>query len=145
MTKSTRLTSIGLFVAALAASSCSAHAKSDSPTSCNKADRHGTYLAEFAQQSGNCGPVASQLENLDDTTPIGDGCVITNKTWSNGDCETTGTVRCPGHPPGGGTITVTIVSRQETQDGSILDGTETININAPGGCTSTYSVRLTRQ
>ncbi len=113
------------------------------PTHCNKTDRHGAYLLEFTTESGNCGMQASGLINLDD--PMGGaGCVNSGTTLSNGDCKLTTTVRCPATASAAASE-ATMVLTQETQDGSILDGTMTIQVSGSSGCIGTYAFRGTRQ
>ncbi len=130
-------------LAAVAANSggCASHSLA-TPTQCSKTDRHGVYLVEATEQSGNCGPLPSTLVNFDDPSPT--SCTVPSRVWTNGDCKVSATVHCPADASGGA-FSSTVVTTQETQDGSLLDGIQTMQIDGPRGCLSTYNVRLTRK
>jgi hypothetical protein len=115
------------------------------PTSCDPAtDRLGTYLFHYDRIGGNCGQVDDQLVSLNPGpgAPV-NSCVINSERITEGGCkiERDGTCRAPD-----GTLVRTVMSsRQETEDGSFLDGTATFTISGPVTCTGTYRVSGTRQ
>ncbi len=113
------------------------------PLQCNKADRHGVYLFTFSVVSGNCGAIPSSLVNVDDTSNTA-SCSQSNETWTDGDCKKSVDEHCPA-TTNGPAFTITSISTQETQDGSILNGTETLNAPGPYGCLGTYSLHGVRQ
>ncbi len=127
----------------LAGCSSSAALTAPAPTACHKTDRHGTYLADYTQQSGTCGPITSMLIDLDDMSPK-PGCTLSDKVWSENDCKTSGTVKCVANATTPA-LSTTLVIRQDTADGSVLSGLQTITIEGAGGCTSTYDLHLTRK
>lgn len=130
-------------VSVLLTACSSAQVQPPSPGQCHKTDRHGVYRAEFDLQSGTCGPQTSALVNFDDPG-TGAGCATSGTTWSDGDCKLSTSVRCNGTasaPP----TEATMVSTQQTQDGSSITGTMTIQVDGSHGCLGTYGVRLTRQ
>ncbi len=129
-----------LFMAPTISVGCSSPAKA--PAWCNRSDRHGIYLAEYAQQSGTCGPITSVLVDLDH--PGATTCAPTATTWTENNCRVSVSLACKGTATLAPADFVSI-STQETADGSVLDGTETMSISGSQGCTSTYGVRLTRQ
>lgn len=138
-----------LFASAfLAACSSSSTPSADAPTSCDSAtQRIGNYLAHYDVVSGDCGAIPDSLVAL--TTPSSDGgasggCTVNAEQETNGGCKINRDDTCP--YPSGGTVRVVATSTQETQDGSLITGVETLYITATAGtCTGTYDVTLTRQ
>lgn len=129
------------FVAFVAGCAGSAH-QEPAPTQCKRSDRHGVYLFEFTTVSGNCGTFPASLVNLD--TPPASGCVTSGVTWSNGDCKLAGSVKCAADAKSPASD-ATIVTTQQTQDGSVLTGIETISLDGSASCYGTYNIRATRQ
>ncbi len=113
------------------------------PVQCAKTDRHGVYLFTFTTISGDCGAVPASLVNFDDAVGVA-SCTSSGVTWSEGDCKKTATERCPadGTSPA---FEATVVTTQETQDGSVMDGVETLDAPGPGGCLGTYKLHGVRQ
>ncbi len=131
-----------LLTAGCASSSLSTPPK---PTACNQADRHGVYEMSASVVSGDCPALPTTLVNFDDPK-LAAGCVKSGTTWSDNDCKLSTSTTCAGDvnaAPSEGTG----VTTQETQDGSILDGTFTLQIKDPKGpgCLGTYHVTYTRQ
>ncbi len=132
-----------MIVVALLLAGCSSAAPSaPTPLVCHRTDRHGTYMADFTQQSGTCGPLTTRLLDLDDAPPPA-GCTVA-QMWSENDCKVVGVVRCSAtyNAPASD---LTAVTHQDTQDGSVLSGTQTLTIEGGGGCVSTYAVHMVRQ
>ncbi len=126
----------------LAGCSSSAALTAPPPTACHKTDRHGTYMADFTQQSGTCGPLTSVLVSLDAAPPPA-GCTVA-QMWSENDCKVVGVVKCQSTSTAPASD-LTAVTHQDTQDGSVLSGTQTLTIEGGGGCVSTYAVHMVRQ
>ncbi len=125
-------------------SACSTHPGATfTPTQCKKTDRHGVYLFEFTTESGDCGMQASGLVNFDDSAS-GAGCSVSGATWSEGDCKYAATVRCAATSSSPATEG-TMVTTQQTQDGSSMTGTLTLQVDGAHGCFGTYSVHGTRK
>jgi hypothetical protein len=124
------------------------------PTSCDPTtQRVGTYLMSFAEVSGTCGPVSSQLVSLNPGAEA-DGCTIHSEVLSEGGCKLERTLTCVAQvrddTQWGGiaivTNNTTAVTYQRTQDGSRIEGTMTVALdNGRSSCRSTYSVAAVRQ
>ena len=118
------------------------------PTSCKQTDRVGTYRITYVEQSGNCGPIDSQLVSLNPGEPggmgAGAGCTLNSERWSEGDCKLERDVTCP--LPGGGTVRTVGVTRAQTANSSELAGPATFTIASPkGACNGTYALDAVRQ
>jgi hypothetical protein len=105
------------------------------PTQCKQSDRTGTYLQHVVGVSGNCGNIADVLVNA--TTASDTSCTVQSEDWSDGNCKLESTVSC-----NGGTEILTAVTSQQTDDGSVISGEESI---VGQSCSGTYDVTLTRQ
>ena len=118
---------------------CSGSDGPAAPTQCNQDERNGVYLLHAVAVSGNCGDIPDELVN---TSAGGTGnCTSSGVVWSNSDCKLSFTNTC-----NGGMETVTAVTVQQTQDGSVLKGIETIDVElSNASCTGTYDVTFTRQ
>ncbi len=128
-----------LVVAACSSSSTSA----PRPTSCDRNARAGIYRATLVEESGNCGPVASQLVNLSSGPGVGGpGCTVTSEQWAEGDCKLSREISCADAM---GPVHIITVTRAETADASEISGTESITLSGPSGCNGTYSLDLVRQ
>ncbi len=127
------------------------------PTQCNKTDRTGTYRATAVEQSGTCGAVDPRLVSFNDdgTNGASTGCTLHTDVWSEGDCKNERTFSCENQVDDstqfGGVGTVTsdsvAVSRQQTQNGSLITGTLSIRVGGTSAkaCQSVYSVTYERQ
>jgi hypothetical protein len=95
-------------------------------TSCDPADRQGTYFATF--------------ENLS-------GCVLlAEDRWSDGNCTLERSSLCPLDL--GRTVESTIISTQEDAAGDTITGTMTIDVEEADGfpvCFGTYRLTAVRQ
>lgn len=140
---------IPLVAVALAAAACGSEVDGPPPpTACQKADRNGTYRQSFTVQGGNCGPIDDQVVSSDPgpsgTSTPGAKCSLTSERWSDGDCKLERVVACSSPEFAS---TTTAVTRQQTQNGSTLSGTMTVNVRARDGssCSGTYGVAAVRQ
>lgn len=140
-----------LSLVAVALLGCSGSSSDDSepaPTACKQTDRTGTYLQHLEYQSGSC------PKDLDDqivsfNSPSGSAapgasCTVTSETWSEGDCKLERTVACQ-NPDSSSTATV--VSRQQTANGSVINGLYSVNVRLKDGstCMGLYKITATRQ
>lgn len=129
-----------LFVAACASE---ADGPDPLPTACSLGDRAGTYLFTYTEVSGSCGPLDSQVVSLNPGPGgAGAGCTLNSERISEGDCKVERDLTCD--TPSGSVRTVG-VSRQQTQDGSVIDGTITFNLMGRTSCTGTYRTHAVRQ
>lgn len=128
-----------LVIATGLAVGCASKASSaPAPTTCNRADRHGSYYVEVATLSGNCGAVASFLTDLD--APSADpSCVTTFSKFSENDCKLDAQVKCTTVR---GAATTTWSSTQETQGGDVLQAVMTLQTP---DCVGTYDMHFTRR
>lgn len=107
------------------------------------ATRGASYLESFAEQSGNCGPLPSQVVNIapDGSVPTG-GTNITCESTNQSGC-TTQRSNCAWTGSGNSynaTSTLTF-----TQDGSKASGLFTVSVSGNSSCMETYAVTWTRQ
>ena len=137
----------GLLVLALAG--CTSGSTSSAlPTSCKQTDRVGTYRLTYVEQSGDCGPIDSQLVSFNPGEPggmgAGAGCTLNSERWSEGDCKLERDITCP--VAGGGTVRFVGVTRAQTSNSSELAGPATLTIYTPKvSCTGTYALDAVRQ
>ena len=118
---------------------CSATQNNTTPlTSCDPTtDRVGTYLVHFDTVSGNCGAIPDELTIVAaDQSTAASTCTVINSTWSDGNCRNDLQKTCNGG------ITVTGFTVQQSQDGSLVTGEETLT---QPSCAGTYNVTWTRQ
>lgn len=127
------------------------------PSACKQTDRTGTYLLTWTEQSGDCGKIDPGLVSLNQQSGNGGSgaCQIHSDVWSENDCKNERTATCitrvndPSQYGGYGSITndAVAVTRQETADGSRLDGTISMSLSASDGttCRGTYAVVYVRQ
>lgn len=119
------------------------------PGSCNKSDRNGTYRQTYEKQDGNCGDLPAQIVSFDalpssgSTTP-GLRCTLASEHWSENDCKLARIVQCS---DAGGASTTTVVTRQQTQNGSTITGSFSVSVRLRDGttCLGTYGVTAIRQ
>lgn len=117
---------------------------------CSRSDRGGTYLLEYSERSGDCGPLPDALSRLDDAEAVGEGCRLdAPDRWSADSCRLERAYTCeePGVGPG---VTSSSVAVTEQRDGSgdRLTGLLTIRLRDADGrvlCSGTYDVTATRQ
>jgi len=115
---------------------------------CSRGDRWGTYLLEYSERSGDCGPLPDALSRLDDEDAMGDGCELdAPDRWSADSCRLERAYTC--EDPGIG-VTGTFVAVTEQRDGSgaRLTGLLTVRLRDADGrvlCSGTYDVTATRQ
>jgi hypothetical protein len=117
-------------------------------TSCDPADRQGTYFATFENLSGTCGEQTSALIRLDaDADITASGCVLlAEDRWSDGNCTLERSSLCPLDL--GRTVESTIISTQEDAAGDTITGTMTIDVEEADGfpvCFGTYRLTAVRQ
>jgi hypothetical protein len=119
------------------------------PTACQRTDRSGTYRQYYTTQGGNCGELDSELVSYDAPTPgastgAGPACTIEAERWSENDCKLERTVACTSPDF---VTTGTGVSRQQTEDGSMIGGTFTVSVRLRDGstCRGTYGLTAYRQ
>lgn len=134
----------------------SAPTTAPAPSSCNRADRAGTYRLTWTEQSGTCGPVPSSLVSLNASdTRATAGCTLHSDVWSENDCKNERTFTCvqqvndPAQWGGKGSLTTdsVAVTRQQTANGSHIVGTISVRLSATSGdsCNGTYGVDYQRQ
>jgi hypothetical protein len=117
------------------------------PSACRKTDRAGTYRQTFTTESGACGDLPEQLVSFTDpmaSAAPGIACRITSETWSDNDCKLERTISCRGPD---GLTTGTGVTRQETANASVVDGTFSVSVRLNDGwtCQGTYGVHSVRE
>lgn len=115
---------------------------SEEPLECDPDDRRGTYLVEFDERDGNCGPVPDQVSRIDGESVTGSAeCVLTeDDRWSRNDCRLERSYVCALN----GYTYEFIGFTDSNADGSELTGLMEVTID-DGLCTSTYDVTWTRQ
>ncbi len=118
------------------------------PSACRQSDRTGTYRTVAVEEpGGTCGPIPTNLGRLDSgKTALPAQCSVVRFIWSESDCKLETGFTCA--ESGGRTSTGSGVTRQQTADGSRIQGTSSLTIsNADGStaCISTYSITATRQ
>ena len=126
------------------------------PTSCRQTDRSGTYLLTWTKSTGTCGEIPAQLVPLAPQV-LGDGgtfagglgsaCTIHSDVWSDGNCRNDRSFTCVVMASGATTtIDYVTITRQETENGSTIDGTVSLRAtDSAGGCTGIYTVVYLRQ
>lgn len=138
-----------LALGCLLVAGCSGSAESsddDDPIECSAEDRLGTYLLEFTELDGDCGPLPDQLVRI--TGELSPGCTIDGEpTVSDDSCKVENSLTCI-DPDTGQALTIVGVTTQETDSGSVITGTATITLRDVDGallCLSTYLLRYERQ
>lgn len=126
----------------LALIGCAGEDEVDAPTECDRDDRRGTYLVEFDERDGNCGPVPDQVSRIDGDNPAGSAeCVLTEEDrWSRNNCRLERSYICALN----GYTYEYIGFTDSNADGSELTGLMEVTVD-DGLCTSTYDVTWTRQ
>jgi hypothetical protein len=141
-----------LFIFALLVAGCggSGNDDSDEALTCSRTDRAGTYLMQFSERAGDCGPIPEQLGRIDDATALPAGCTLdAADRWSDADCTLERAYTCdePGVGPGVTSSSIAITTQQD-QGAESLTGTLSIVVrdsDATQLCRSTYDVTGTRQ
>lgn len=124
------------------------------PTSCDPATaRHGTYLVQYFERSGDCGPIKEslvRLSNMPETvSPSGaQQCGITQEpALEDNGCTLTNSVACT--DAAGIVAEVTIITTQDDDDGAHLSGIADVLVRdkstARPVCKSVYDIEYTRQ
>lgn len=148
-----------IFVTGLVVAACSSGTAASSgpplPTMCNRAERIGTYLLTWTEQSGTCGKIDPSLVSFNDTSSVmskGDGgpppCMVHTDVWSENDCKNERTFTCVTPLSGGSATDDAVAVTHETAAGAArIEGTITISLRGSDGssCTSTYAVVYVRQ
>lgn len=113
---------------------------------CSPDDRNGTYLFQYETRSGNCGDISDELVRAGE--PGASNCEQTFAQYSEGDCKLEVSFECsvPGSAPSSvNTIRATVITRQETDDGSVLAGLYSVSVSGWDECAGTYGLTATRQ
>lgn len=140
--------SIAISVLVAGCSSADADDSPPPPTQCQKADRTGTYRQSYVTESGNCGKLDDVLVSFDapagSAGAPGSSCTVISERWSENDCKLERTVECSTPDA---VSTGTGVSRQQTQDGSRVTGTFSVNVRSRTGstCSGFYGFTAVRQ
>jgi hypothetical protein len=115
---------------------------SSNPEANSCATKGATYLVTFTEVSGNCGPVASQIVNVNPdgtiTNPNNITCAgssVQGCTINNNACT---------YSSQGYNVTFT-TSVTFSSDGASASGLESFSISGAGSCTETYRVSYLRQ
>lgn len=134
-------TSLLLFVAA-----CASETSDPAPTTCRVEDRAGNYLLTYMLISGNCGELPAAVVSLNpgSSGSGGSGCTTNSERSVENNCKVERDVTCPA-PTTGGTVRTVASTRQETQDGSRIEGTATFTITGSPSCVGTYGLVYVRQ
>lgn len=114
---------------------------------CDKSDRSGAYLLEYAERDGGtCGEISDIVGRIDADAPIPAECELTaDDEWSGNLCKFTRSMRCL--DADGVLVDGVAVTEQQDSDGRVLSGLYTVQLSDAAGpiCTSTYNVTATRQ
>lgn len=117
--------------------------ESAEPITCDRDDREGTYLVEYDETDGNCGPVPDGLVRLGETDPVPDPDVMCTATaddrWSRRECRVESSFDCLID----GRVYSYVAVLDSNEDASVLSGPMSITVDDV--CTSTYDVTWTRQ
>jgi hypothetical protein len=109
----------------------------------------GTYFVTFTTISGNCGPQDSALVSLDPASVQTGMCSTISETISENDCKVERHFTCPYDDfEQGASIEFVGVTRQQTQDGSVITGTMTMRLRDGFDalvCSGTYNAHYERQ
>lgn len=143
------MTKLASVIAGVLLVACTSEVEAPSaPTNCNKTDRSGTYLFTFTVQSGTCPAIPSTLISFDSTN-TSTACTKHSEVWSEADCKLATDQTCVATQTDGTTSTTkaVMVSRQQTQNGSKLDGLYSVDIALSSGarCVGTYAITAVRQ
>lgn len=122
----------------------------DAATACDRSDRSGTYLLQFTERSGDCGPIPEQLGRLDDAEALLEECALdAPDRWTEGDCKLERAYTCAedGIEPGASSSWVAVTT-QADDSGSRITGTVTVRVSDARGvqlCRGTYGFEASRQ
>lgn len=117
----------------------------DLPDSCSPAQRYGTYLVHAETISGSCGDLGDALVRVDGPGVPAQCDLLADDLYTRGDCTLQRVIRCP---DGDGYTVTTGITTQISADGSMLNGTITIESHDAVGaavCSGTYRVTYSRQ
>jgi hypothetical protein len=107
------------------------------------AQRSGTYLVDFVQMSGSCGPQTGGLVRIQSELPA--ACAFdAPDLWSAMGCTLDRAITCA---DANGTTKLVSVTTQQDASGSFITGIFTIQLTDVSGdsCTGTYRVSYRRQ
>ena len=122
----------------------------DGLPACNRSDRTGTYLVEYIELSGTCGPLPDELAQFENGRNISDGttapvCTDQTRTWSDDECTIAADYTCT---TADAVFSWETTTEQLTSNGSELAGTGSVRRTELDGtvvCSGTYDVVATRQ
>jgi hypothetical protein len=119
------------------------------PNQCNpEKERVGTYLLQYSERSGTCGPIDDALVQFGAANPSGSCEHLSEPIWSEGDCKFESVGICV-LPADDQELTVTGQTTQMSEDGSRLEGTIDMLLRRASTrdliCHSLYSVTYSRQ
>jgi hypothetical protein len=111
------------------------------PVECDRDDRRGTYLIEYQETDGTCGPIPNSLARIDGQNVTGTAeCFLTEQDrWSRNDCRLERSFACEID----GYLYLYTAITDSNASGSKLDGPMQVTVD--GECTGTYDVTWTRQ
>jgi hypothetical protein len=104
---------------------------------CSPADRRGPYSSRYVPIGDDCGDIVSQLRHLLVY------CEILEESWSPDSCRLWSSMVCISGD-GAYETTVTEISWQLADDGSLLSGAVVFQRVGAGVCEQTYMVELVR-
>lgn len=140
------LLALGCLLVAAGCSGSESDGSDDEPVDCSAADRMGSYLVQFTELDGDCGPLPDQIVRL--TDDLAEGCVLDDEPVVSSDqCRLENSVTCTDAGTGQ-TVTLVGVTTQQNDSGSLITGTATATVRDSNGvalCLSTYSLRYERQ
>jgi hypothetical protein len=117
------------------------------PLECSRADRTGTYLLQYTEQSGDCGPLPDAVGRLDAAEADAPGCTVNSSVWSEADCKLERTVTCESTADDL-SLRMIGVTEQADSAGHKITGLMTLDARTIGGayvCLSTYTMTAVRQ
>lgn len=128
-----------LTMLALAVIGCAGEDDAGVPTECDRDDRRGTYLVQYTQTDGDCGPLPDELIIL---PPSADNPAVTDcefdERWSKGNCRVDTEASCfDGSRLVG-------YSEQVDSNAGVLRGKATVT-GPDNRCRSTYEIEWTRE
>lgn len=128
-----------LLLTALLLLGCSSSTHASGP--CGQ--RQGTYVLDYTERSGDCGPVSEQIVNVTGAPTVPSSCQGT-ATASADNCDVKTDYACPDPSAGTDHFTGDVTW---SPDGSSGSGIQEITIYSPSGavaCESDYDVTITR-
>jgi hypothetical protein len=110
--------------------------------------RSGTYLTQYEERSGNCGPIPEQLQTITEQPTMPEAPCTGAIDYSEDNCSVTSSVVCPEDGLGAGWTSTVELKADWNESGSA--GTAIVQFvvkDGAGGivCQSTYNVTITKQ